>query len=268
MTSNAVAQETRPSRRRVSSGRMVTASLAALFSLAPLSGQPQVKEVNAQQNIPLALKAKAEAMGKRFAVRGNERTVMTGTMTRAGAGPVAAVVTYEIPRQIRYQEPHRAVTHDGERPAGPGAGQGALAEADENVLESLLEDAMDGLLYTLPKAQLFRPLVYRARLDDGKASNYAGPYVDVYEIALPILTKNSTPRRKHFYFDSKTHLLDRVVYFTNSVRVETRFQNWRLVDGSQIPGSVSRVEGGVTKFTFTPAQVSIGPAQNDRAFLP
>jgi hypothetical protein len=229
-----------------------------------ITAEAQVRQVNVQLNVPQALKAKAKAMGTRFAARGNERTIMVGTMSRPGSAPVAAVVSYEIPRQIRYEEAGRVLVHDGER----GTGQGSLADADAVVLESLLEDSMDGLLYTMPRAQLFRPLLYRARLDDGKALNYTGPYVDIYEIALPILSLGNTVRRKHFYFDSRTHLLDRVVYFTGKVRVETRFQNWRLVSGSQIPGTVSRFEDGIVKFTFTPGQVSIGPAQADRTFLP
>ena len=232
--------------------------------VALLTAQGQVKQVNVELNVPHALKAKADAMGPRFSTRGNERTVIAGTMTRPGSASVNAVVSYEIPRQMRYEEPGKSLIHDGQR----GVGQGPLADSDASVLESLLEDSMDGLLYTMPKAQLFRPLMNRARLDDGKAPNYIGPYVDIYEIALPVLSLGNTVRRKHFYFDSKTHLLDRVVYFIGLVRVETRFQNWRLVSGSPIPGTVSRSENGLNKFTFTPAQINIGPAQADRAFLP
>ena len=203
-------------------------------------------------------------MGDRFSSKGNERTVLTGTMLRAGSAPVPAVISYEIPRQIRYEEASKLLIHDGVRVVG----QGSLPGADAAVLESLLEDSMDGLLYTLPRAQLFRPLMYRARLDDGKASSYPGPYDDIYEIALPILSLGNTVRRKHFYIDSKTHLLDRVVYYTGIVRIETRFQKWYLVSGSPIPGSISRSENGVHQFTFTPVQVTIGPAQTDRAFVP
>lgn len=239
-------------------------NLPILLLLAAVAAIAQPKASTANLQIPSALKAKFDAMGTRFSTKGNERAILTGTMSRPGLPSVGAVISYEIPRQFRYQEASKALVHDGEREVGPGS----LSDADGGLMESLLEDSMDGLLYTMDRAQLFRPLMNRARLDDGKAANYSGPYVDIYEIALPIPSRGNLLRRKHFYFDSKTLLLDRVVYYSGNVRVETRFQDWRVVNGSPTPGTISRSENGVNKFSFSSQQVSIGAAQVDRTFQP
>ena len=198
---------------------------AACFGLTAMAqGHAPVSAVP----VPGALKSKVSALGDRF-VKGNERLVLSGSITRPGAAATPVSLVYQMPGKIRYQEGTTTLVFDGTQ----AKGSQSLSTADQDLLESLLDDSMEGLVYSVPRAMLFRPLMYRARLDDGKSKGYSGPYVDIYEIILPVASQRATVRRqKHFYFDSTTELLARVVYLSGadgSVRVETHFQNWQMV---------------------------------------
>jgi hypothetical protein len=189
-------------------------------------------------------------------------------MARGKSASVRFSAVLEIPRKIRYQEDNsKTIVWDGTKTKASAQ----VSDSDEDLLESLFEDSMDGMVYTISQAKLFRPLMYRARLDDGKSKSYAGPYVDIFEIILPVPSKAAaTVRQKHFYFNSQTELLDRVLYLSGpkgSVRVETRFQNWRLVNKTWVPGSITRAENGVDLLTFTVIGAEVGASQQDQTFL-
>lgn len=237
----------------------LSAGLAQTLSdVTPLS--PLLKAV------PIDLRHVVSAVGDRFLVAGKERMVMRGTLSLGSAAPKSVVVISEIPRRFSYQE------DSGSSVVTNGVATTANLSVDYlAVLQSLFEDALDGMLYQVATAARFRPLMHRARTDDGKAKIYNGPYVDIYDLVLSEPSLGRTSQQKHFYFDSTTHLLSQVVYITGApqslIKVATTFTNWQLVNGIQVPGTIARTENGAHKLTFTTTQTTFGAALGSNTFV-
>jgi len=241
-------------------------SLPLLSSVVQGQGKPSKTDPTLKPSVPFALKAKVDALGDRFTAHGKERITMSGSIQRPNAATASVTVVYEIPLKFRYEEGGKVLTYDGNQTqfsANPSA-------ADVALLESLFDDSSDGVLFNAQHASLIRPLINRARLDDGKAKTYTGPYLDVFQFVLPVSALPGAPRRtKHFYFDSKTHLLDRVRYFggaNGQIRVETLFQSWQGVNGTFVPTVITHSEAGVTQFTLNGTTIDVGPSKTDNAF--
>jgi hypothetical protein len=213
------------------------------------------------QNVPPVLKGPLSAMGSRFSAPGQERLVIGGNLSGSSVTG-ATTVTYESPRKFRFQGGGNVIAFDGNAITK----NAAKAAADDQLVESLFEDSFDGLIFNLQNATLFRLLMTRARLDDGKAAGYKGPWVDIYQVALPVPSVTGAPIRiKHLYFDSTTNLLDRVRYRTGTsgqTRVETTFQNWKNVNNSLAPQTVARAENGVVQFTLNASGSQTAAAGN------
>jgi hypothetical protein len=245
--------------------------IAFLLAAVPLAyGQGTATTVGATPLkaplVPPALATKLAALGTRFAVTGSERLTIVGSIVRPSAAAVPVHIVYQIPRKFHYSEGTKTITYDGANyyySASPSA-------ADTGLCESLFEDSVDGLFYNIPNASLMRNLMSRARLDDGKAKNYTGPYLDIFQLILPLPSLPNDPRRtKFFYFDSPTQLLDRVRYLSGTngqTAVETGFKTWQRVAGSSAPSVITRTENGVLQFTLTSTSASITAAASDATF--
>ena len=237
-------------------------SLPAMLGQAPTTVTPASPLLGA---VPVDLRHVVVAVGDRFLIAGKERMTIRGTLALGSAAPKSVVVISEIPRRFSYQEDGGAIV------ASNGVATTANLSPDhQTMLQSLFEDTLDGMMYQVPTATRFRPLMHRARTDDGKTKTYNGPYVDIYELVLAEPSLGRTTQQKHFYFDSTTHLLNQVVYITgtpqNPVKVQTTFANWQLVNGTQVPGTITRSENGGQKLTFTATQTTIGPALGPSTF--
>jgi hypothetical protein len=241
-------------------------ALLLIILTAEAYGQVSSVKANSAPSIPPALKLKLEALGDRFSAQGKERLTLTGTIQRPTATGASINVIYENGRKFRYEEAGKVLTYDG----SASSLTASTAAADQGLFESLFEDSVDGLFFSAQNAPFFRPLMNRARLDDGKAKAYSGPFVDIYQFVLPVSSLPKAPKRiKHFYFNSNTQLLDRVRYFGDSneqVQVETQFQKWQATNGTFAPTVITRSENGVTQFTVNATSVSVGPAQKDNTF--
>jgi hypothetical protein len=241
--------------------------LVALCGVAvSFAGDSKQTSSSSAPNVPIGLQRNVKALGTRFTT-GYERVTLAGSLTRNGEKATTLTAVYEPSRKMRLQGGDgKNVVYDGSAVKGSSS----VSSSDEDLMESLFEDSPDGMLYLLPQARLFRPLMYRARLDDGKAAKYTGSYVDIYELILPVPTRaKTTARQKHFYFDSDTGLLMKVVYLdaNSGNKVQTLFQNWKLVNGTMTPGLITRVENGTTKLSFTVSDASVGASSKDNSFI-
>ena len=215
--------------------------------------------------LPVELRSAMAAIGDRFLAPGKERITMNGTLSVGSAAPKTVMVISELPRKFSYLD------GSGASVTSNGTATTANVSVDNLVmLQSLFEDTLDGMLYQAPTAVRFRPLMHRARTDDGKAKIYNGPYVDIYELVLAEPSLGMALQQKHFYFDSTTHLLSQVVYLTGTpqspTRVQTTFTNWQMVNGTQVPGAITRTENGVMRLKFVASQTTVGPVGNTSVF--
>jgi len=105
-----------------------------------------------------------------------------------------------------------------------------------------------------------REIGFRFRDDDGSASDYTGPYYDVYKVNDQIQIGSTTREQiKFYYVNSDTSLLDRVRYEDdrNGTPQRSRFD---LATGIRckvkwVPGSITRLENGETVFVSNLAKL-------------
>ncbi len=256
----------RGQKHRVSTGSIRILRLAAswlLFAcMLPAQGNKQ-QALPPAVSVPAGLQPKVKALGSRFQVAGQERITLVGSLTRMGGSPVTVTIYTEFPRKFRYEEQTKSVVHDGSHPIG----QGNPSQDDSDIVESFLEDTMDGIIPSLPVAKHLRLLMNWARGDGSLGAKSVGPYFDIYEMTLPSPSLGAANvRRKHYYFDSQTHLLDHVAYFIGPKRIETQFKGWHAVNGNFVPGTIVRVTDGAEQLRFTNTNFAAVPAASDGKF--
>lgn len=270
-------EETRNLVVRVLLGAVMFASLAAGQGVQPaassLVSQPpaSIGDRFNPLRFPIQIRGAVLALGDRLQVAGKERTTVNGTFATPN-GASAAVVTYELPNKARIDESgfaSHSVGYDGSK---SWTSQTQLSEQDQNLLETLLEDSPEGMLRAITETASLRVIATLARFDDGKAPHYSGPLVDIFQVVGPVPSSgNASNRLKHYYFDSRTHLLLEVSYWLkhsdgSSAAVRIIRSNWTNVGGQFIPGDITRVENGKTLFTFTMSAVALSPAVQDGKF--
>jgi hypothetical protein len=193
-----------------------------------------------------------KALGNRLETPGHERLTLVGTLSRPqqakGVSPVRLIL--EFPGQLRLEEQAGSllkVTLVGT--GGASKLGGPLATQDEDEVESLLHDSADHFFAGRIKGLAMRALGQHFRLDDGTATNYTGPYYDIYQLNDQVsLTAAARPQQKFYYFNSQTQLLESVRYDLQRggsvVKVETQISDWKNVGGQQLPGTITRLENG------------------------
>ena len=222
-------------------------------------------------SFPIQLQGALMALGDRLQKPGKERQTFTGTLTNSGQN-YAVRVTLELPNKVRIDGAWgttRSVGFDGSKNWASG---GSISDSDEDLLETLLEDSPEGMLFAVRRNAGLRAIATFARFDDGSTPNYKGPLVDILQVTGPTESRDAkTTRVKHYFFDSTTRLLAEVDYFvkradgsTAAVRVQR--SNWTTVNGEKVPGTVTRIENGQVALSLSTSSQSFAAAGNDGTF--
>ena len=216
---------------------------------------------------------KVIALGDRLQVPGKERLVLAGTLTQSGQ-TAPATITMELPASVRIDiasKPTRVLIFDGTKSS---ASDNRFSAADYDLLESILEDAPERLLYSLTGPSAMRIIAHRFPTNGGKLPGYKGPWEDVYEFFQKVQAA-ATPvvRQKHFYFDSVTRLGTRVKYAVKqsngtTALIETQRTDWHMVNGQQVPNVITRLQNGAVQLQFNSARQSFGGIAADGLFGP
>jgi hypothetical protein len=245
-------------------------AISIIFAQSPSAGsQSNASQTSAFNNIPLVLRPIANALGTRLQASGNERATILGTITATGKN-YPGTLTYELPNKVRIDEggsQPQTIAFDG---TVAWASYGNIQSSDQNLLESLLDDAPESFLYCVTHGWGSRLLIARGRMDNGLTPNYTGPFVAVYQLVGPGVSQPIT-RPKHFYFDWATSLPLAVRYQVREsdgsvVSVETTRSNWINANGQVSPGTITRSENGSVVFTLQAASVNFSAAASDGLF--
>ncbi len=227
----------------------------ALFFVVPnvLSAQPPLPDVVTPRRLPTQMQAVFDRLGGRLLKPGALRATYTGfVQDDKGRRPVQVV--WQPPGVFRYEETgaiRTSVIFDG---TDVRSSAGPLAAAQLRLLESLFADLPENLLYGMATETVITFAGGRFRLDDGKALNYTGPFLDYYEIYTPGASQQrnavALPEKKIVGLDSTTLLPARVMYNAQSLpgrpRVLTEFRSWkRNAAGDAYPAQIVRFENGV-----------------------
>jgi hypothetical protein len=248
---------------------------------ATVVSQPEQKAENTEGEAPIEyvrrgrlrpqLHAVLSALGDRLEKPGKERLTLNGTITKAESQQAIPVkVVREFPGKLRLEEQINGQTRvtvfnsNGAQRSGD-----ALNRRDEDLIEMLTHDSAEHFLIVQLGGAATRFLGPRFRLDDGTATDYEGPFYDLYETSEMIKVGSEVRRQtKVYYFNSDTHLLERVRYrlADSLTEVEVRLNNWREVQGQKLPGEIVRLENDAPVLTFTITSTGIGPRTADGIF--
>ncbi|MBI4471610.1 MAG: hypothetical protein HY646_03010 [Acidobacteria bacterium] len=216
--------------------------------------------------MPSEVRQPIAALGERVQRTGKEVTTWTGEFTDANGTRSTVELIHQLPGLVRLQAANsRVLVFDG----NSRRGSGGFVTNDEDLLESIVLDSAEGMLWSLQEGGSMRLLGLRFGPDPKRLPDYNGPRYDIYEITGETHTRQDRLRRtKRYYFDSNTGLLVRTRYRDSrrSVDVETRFSRWATVDGSAYPGSIERYEAGRLVFAFHATNVSHSPKRDVNVF--
>ncbi len=195
--------------------------------------------------------------------------MLGGMLDRIGEPPGTFAAISEFPDRLRLTmqtgAQARTIIYDGEAARVIG---GNLTKADQALIESVVNDTAEHFFLTQIQGAPTRHLGNRFRADDGSATNYAGPFQDVFWMLNKFkMGPEIRSQYKVYYFNSDSHLLEKVTYRISRngepVEVETRFSAWHSVEGQQVPRGVARLENGQQVMSLTITSVAVGPRLND-----
>jgi hypothetical protein len=231
---------------------------------SPLAGAGYVNVVSLPGDARPALKAH----GKRLQSPGQERTVLVGTYT-AQSTTTPLMITYQLPSSIRIDfggSSPRSLIFDGKSSSiSPG-------NADESILESLLDDAAESFFLGFSRGTPAQWLGSRFRTDGATTPNYTGPLYDIYRRVAPTPSVAGNPYRQKLYvFDSRTKLFREVRYrfirAGQTVSVVVSYPSWIQNGSESFPTAITRTENGQNVFSISFATANTQPGnQSDSTF--
>lgn len=254
------------------SGRSIIGPLLVLFCLSSmycaLSGtNGSGKMMRAFDHLPDMFQRQVAAIGNRLIISGKEQTIYEGVLLNA-AGKYPVRIIHQLPGLIRLEgfKPGGAViSFDGVR------AYGTSSRDDEVLLETFFMDMPEGMFLSAQRSVAISFLGHGFGPDPRIAPQYNGPRYDIYEVTGPIwFRKDGMIRRKMYYFDTLNGLLQSARYYDGTVaakpKIQTRFMDWQIIDGSAYPDRIDRYEGGQAVFSFVAANIIPGPAVGVKLF--
>ncbi len=207
---------------------------------------------------------------------GHERRILSGTVTE-GSTVTPFTFTREMDQKVRLDSGSPSTRslvvaglHTLASPTSKSSGN-ASQTADYDALETLAEDAPEGLLYSFGTAARVRWLGDGFRTDDGPNPNYSGPFYSIYAAASHSGVQPGNPARdKVFLFELATQLLSETHYTIQkngaAVSVVVKFAGWTLMNGRMAPASIVRTENGSTTLSISITAASSAATQVDSLF--
>ncbi|HEX4999921.1 MAG TPA: hypothetical protein VFY29_17000 [Terriglobia bacterium] len=205
-----------------------------------------------------------DALGERMRVPGRERTTLTGQVTDRYGRQAAARVTLQTPGlvSLRGFNAGAELKFDGNPVVLP------MSREDAALVETFTADLPEGLFAAVQAGGALR-LLGVDFAPESETADHKEPHYDIYTLTYPVNTSPDRPVRiKRFFFDTETGLLARTTYIVDETPVETRFSDWRRIDGSMYPSQVERYENGERVFVFNITGVTAGAAADPALFRP
>lgn len=230
---------------------------------------PDDRRLLGRKSLPSFLRRPSEQLGGRLSKEGQELITQSGQIEVAGSNfPITAF--RQLPNLLKVDVGGgrgRVLAFDGVN----GKSSAVAEDLDEEIVESLTEDTLEGLLAEVSDGAEPRLLGLGFRPDPRKFPTYTGPSYDIVELTHTAKSRGSKgAQTRRYYFDSATGLLLRTYYGRTEqgrlVMHETRFEVWTLVQGNQIPLRVERLADGRRRFLLTTSSVAVGTALADTGF--
>lgn len=209
-----------------------------------------------------------DALGNRFESPAQGRSVMTATFTRSKGEPRTAQLTIirELPDKLRIEETasQRTIGHDGSR---PWSRAGSPSAEDLRLIETIVRDSVEHFIAGQARGDATFHLGDMFRADDGSNQNYEGPFHDILRVDDAFETPEGTKTRPTlFYLNSRTGLLEKIVYDREEEKIEVEFGAWLTIASQKTPGRIVWKENGSVTNQLVITQVAFSPVVQDGTF--
>jgi hypothetical protein len=263
---------TRNDREEIMIVRLRAVMMIALMAVCALTVMGQVGTPTAVfarfDRIPSLLQRQLNVLGNRMRDSGKQQTIYAGEVTDAAGKRSPAQVIYQLPGLVSlvgFKAGQGTLSFDGERAFG------VISRDDQAVLDVFVMDLPEGMLASVQSSAAVRLLGRGFGPDPRSAKKYIGPRYDIIEVTAP--TRSAADRSlnsKLYYYDSQTGLLQSTRYYDRSrssaVKLETRFSEWRAIDGSLYPGRIEHFEAGQLIFSFVANTITAAPGIDAASF--
>jgi hypothetical protein len=209
-----------------------------------------------------------DALGNRFESLAQGRSIVTATFTRSKGEPSQFTIIRELPDKLRIEETglttQRTIGHDGNR---PWTRAGSLSAEDLRVVESIVRDSVEHFIAGQARGDATLHLGDMFRADDGSNQNYDGPFHDILRVDDAFETPEGTKTRPTlFYLDSRTGLLEKIVYEREEGKIEVEFGGWITIANQKTPGRIVWKENGSVTNQLVITHVAFSPVVQDGTF--
>jgi hypothetical protein len=249
---------------------LVVISLMCWATLTSIvTGQGRPADIGRLDHIPSVAQRQLGVLGDRTRVSGKELTIYTGEVVDAAGNRSPAQVIYQVPGLVRlagFKSGQAVVSFDGERPLGVTSNDDAL------LLEAFVMDMPEGMLASIQGSAAVRLLGFGFGPDPRETPKKSvGVRYDIFDVTAPVRSRSDkVTRSKLYYFDSLTGLLQSTRYYDRSrsspIKLETRFSEWRNIDGSAYPGRIDHYERGERVFSFVANTITAAPRLEPERF--
>jgi hypothetical protein len=267
-----------PRASRLLQRRYLLTGVALLCSTTPVVAQQSTLKGGGSlidpTQLPPAMVGVLGALGGRMLTTDKAQIALAGTITDSG-GTRSAQILVQAPGYLSYRETQgRAITFDG---AQFKTKSGAPSADDERIMESLLAHFPDTVLLQFAAGGGWRRVGSHFRTDDGKATNYKGPYWTIYAFSpsdRPGLVRGQALQQEIFVaIDDQTGRISEVRTAVNTgpkqvTVTQTQFSNWVQQGGQWYPGKIVRLENGKEVLSFQTQQAGVGVSSAAAAFEP
>jgi hypothetical protein len=212
------------------------------------------------QRLPSTFRRHVEVLGKRATEKDREETEFAGVFTdefgKSDQARVFQLLSGEV--VLEGLKDQKTLVFDGKNSFGE------TDRRDRALLETFALDTVEGLLASIAGGAALQVLGFGFGPNSRDNPDYAGPRYDIYDVTVPNRTRaDRALSSRRYFFDSASGVLVRTRYLDQSVgrgvEVETRFSDWKSIEGSLYPGRVERFEDGKRLFTFQTTAIRNGP---------
>jgi hypothetical protein len=212
----------------------------------------QQKKMELLTRLPSSLHQHSAALGDRVLKPGKEKTVYRGRFADDKGKPSVIKLTLQLGGTVQLE------FDDETKPP-------RNSRLEEALLETFTSDTAEGMLTSIMEGAAVHLLGRRVAPDPAVRGNKTPP-LDVFEVTGPVRSSaTGLVRLKRYSFDSDSGLLYSTQYsdetFSPAMNIETRFSDWRRIDGSAYPGRVERLENGHVAFAFNADTITASPKQ-------
>ena len=217
----------------------------------PIETQPQTSKGRRNLSLRPETMRVSRKLGNRFAATRRDSSVLSGTLL-TNKGQTAITITRN--QSDAGEAVEIALTNEPgiltwNQIDGAKSSVTTLNEEQRLLIERLVFDSADYFVLTQLRGASYQAVARNVRPDEAEFSaDYKGPLWDIVRVDDPQKDPQKKPVSswRLFYINSKTDLIDKIVFEQRGERIEATLSDWTVVAGEQVPSHVTWITGTKT----------------------